>query len=56
MEKITYEEYQKKMDEIIEKDLPIEETFMLLIDEAAKYKLISNKNKTNDNKNKTTNY
>ena len=34
---ITMAEYQKKMNKIIEKKLSIEDTFILMIEEASKY-------------------
>ena len=43
MKKITIEKYNSKMSECIEKckSLPIEETFIKLIEEASKYKIIT---------------
>ena len=36
---ITMAEYQKKMDKIIKKGLSIEDTFILMLEEANKYEI-----------------
>ena len=43
--KITIEEYNKRMDKIINKNLPVHESLMALMDEASKYEIINIKKK-----------
>lgn len=43
MKKVTYEEYQKEMNKVIEGDLPIDEKLVKMLEVAGSYELIIKK-------------
>lgn len=51
--RIGIEKYNKLMDKIIAKKLPIHETFFELINEASKYKIIIKKKRKGKNEKRT---
>jgi len=49
-QKITFQEYNKKMDKIIDKKLPIHELLIAMLEEASKYTIIEKKHEKHTSK------
>jgi len=53
-QKITLQEYNKKMDKFIDKNLPVNDVLITMLEEASKYTIIEKKHEKHTSKIQTT--